>query len=115
MEEWTPVFSAHDVDEKVNLFPAILLGILDDTLPESTVHVHPTDKSWRTPRIKKKIKAHNRAYTNGDNDNDNDKYKQIYDKVSKLIKKAKESYYNDLKQNVFAIPTRLNDIEWCMD
>ena len=39
------VFSAHDVDEKVNLFPAILLGILDDTLPESTVHVHPTDKS----------------------------------------------------------------------
>ena len=75
------VFSAHDVDEKVNLFTAILLGILNDTLPEWTVRVHPTDKRWMTLRTKKKFKARQRADTNGDND----KYKQLYDKVFKLL------------------------------
>ena len=81
LEEWSPVFSAHDVDEKVNLFTAILLGILNDTLPEWTVRVHPTDKRWMTLRTKKEFKARQRAYTNGDND----KYKQLYDKVFKLL------------------------------
>ena len=105
------VFSAHDVDEKVNLFTAILLGILNDTIPECTVRVHPTDKPWMTPRIKKEIKARQRAYTNGYND----KYKQLCDKVSKLIEKTKESYYRDLRPKVFVSPTQRNGIEWCMD
>ena len=103
MEEWTPVFSAHDVDENVNLFTATLLGVLDDTLPECTVRVHPTDKPWTTPRIKKNIKARQRPYTIGDND----KYNQLCNKVSKLIEKAKESYY---RSKVFATQTQRNGI-----
>ena len=87
------------------------MGIVDDTLPERTVRVHPTDKPWMTPRIKKEIKARQRAYTNGYND----KYKQLCDKVSKLIEKTKESYYRDLRPKVFVSPTQRNGIEWCMD
>ena len=71
------------------MFTATLLVILDDTLPGCTVRVHPTDKPWMSPRIKKEIKARRRAYTIGDND----KYKQLCDNVSKLIEKAKGSYY----------------------
>ena len=96
LEEWTPVFSAHNVD-------LTLLGVLDDTLPECTVRVHSMDKPWMIPRIKKEIKARQRAYTNGDND----KYKQLCDKVFKLIEKAKESYY---RSKVFATQTQRNGI-----
>ena len=89
LEEWPPVFSAHDVDEEVNLFTANLLRILNETLPERKVRVGPTDKPWMTPRIKKEIRARQSAYTIGDNA----KYKQLCDKVSKPIARAKESYY----------------------
>ena len=54
---WIHVFRAHDVDENVKLFNAILLGIVDDTLPERKVRVHPTDKPWMIPCIKEEIEA----------------------------------------------------------
>ena len=37
LEELTPVFSAHKVDENVNPFTATLLGVLDDTPHECTI------------------------------------------------------------------------------
>jgi hypothetical protein len=59
LEEWNPVFDAHCVDEKVCLFTATLKRHLDETLSERTVRMHPTDKPWMTPRIKKSSKLDN--------------------------------------------------------
>jgi hypothetical protein len=89
LEEWNPVFDAHCVDEKVRLFTATLKRHLDEILPERTVRMHPTDKPWMTPRIKKELKARQHAYTIGDIC----QYKVLCDKVSGLISNAKESYY----------------------
>ena len=89
LEEWKSVFDAHCVDEKVCLFTATLVRHLDETLPVRTIHMHPTDKPWMTPRIKKELKARQHAYTIGDIN----EYKKLCDKVSGLISKAKESYY----------------------
>ena len=56
LEEWNPVFDAHCVDEKVRLLTVILTRDLDDTLPKRSVRMHPTDKLWITPHIKKELK-----------------------------------------------------------
>ena len=89
LEEWKSVFDAHCVDEKVRLFTATLVRHLDETLPVRTIRMHPTDKPWMTPRIKKELKARQHAYTIGDIN----EYKKLCDKVSGLISKAKDSYY----------------------
>ena len=81
LEEWNPVFDAQCV--------AILTRHLDDTLPKRSVRIHPTDKPWMTPHIKKELKARQRAHTIGDISH----YKKLCDKVSLLISKAKENYY----------------------
>ena len=46
-------------------------------------------KPWMTPHIQKELKAQQRAYTTGDISH----YKELCDKVSLLISKAKENYY----------------------
>ena len=96
LEEWNPVFDAHCIDEKVRLLTAILICHLDDTLPKRSVRMHPTDKPWMTPHIKEELKARQRAYTTGDISH----YKELCDRVSLLISKAKENYYLSISKDL---------------
>ena len=63
--------------------------MLDETIPETTVRIHASDKPWMSAYIKKEIKARQKAYTSGNTT----KYRRLADKISKLIKKAKSEYY----------------------
>ena len=58
--EWSSVFNAQDIDDKVEQFTSITVELLDETLPETTIRVHTSDKPWMTPHIKKEIKARQR-------------------------------------------------------
>lgn len=64
----------------------LVVNIIDETVPVCTIRTHQNDEPWITPRI---IKARQRAYTNGDKA----KYKHLSEKLSSLVAKAKETYY----------------------
>ncbi|CAB4002267.1 RNA-directed DNA polymerase from mobile element jockey [Paramuricea clavata] len=88
-EDWTTVYSALDVDEKVSAYNSIIIKMLDEFLPEKTIRVHHSDKPWITGNIKMQIKARQKAFSRGDQP----RYKQLCEKVANLIAKAKATYY----------------------
>ena len=88
-EDWTTVYSALDVDEKVSAYNSIIIRMLDEFLPEKTIRVHHSDKPWITGNIKMQIKARQKAFSRGDQP----RYKQLCEKVANLIAKAKATYY----------------------
>ena len=89
-EDWTPVYEAQDIDEKVGNFNSILTKIVHETIPEKTVRVKESDKPWTIGYIKAKIKQRQRAYARGDLV----RYSQLCDTVRGLISQAKAGYYN---------------------
>ena len=89
LEDWSDVYAAEEIDEKVKVFTSTMLTIMDETIPERTVKMHPSDKPWMTSFIKTKIKARQRAFSR----NDQVRYEQLCVTVSRLISKAKTSYY----------------------
>jgi hypothetical protein len=89
LEDWSDVYAAEEIDEKVNVFTSTMLTIMDETIPERTVRMHPSDKLWMTSFIKTKIKARQRAFSR----NYHVRYEQLCATVSRLISKAKTSYY----------------------
>ena len=93
-----------EIDERVKVFTSIMLTIMDETIPERTVRMHPSDKPWMTSLIKTKIKARQRAFSR----NDLEQYEQLRVTVSKLISKAKMSYY---KSNARGLRTT-NPAKW---
>ena len=86
---WETVFCAEEVDGKVNAFTKLIVNMLDELLPKRTVRIHPCDKPWMTSSIKLKTKAIQKAYTSGDKE----MYKLLCEKLTSLISKAKENYY----------------------
>ena len=95
LESWDAVFNTSDVDEKVNIFTTTLKNLLDQCLPECSIKVHPSDKPWLTPQIKREIKARQQAYARGDSV----EYKERCEKVSGLVSKAKLRYYKSKVEN----------------
>ena len=90
LQNWDTVFSATDVDDKVQVFNKTILTMLDEAMPGKTIRIHPSDKPRITSDIKAQIKARQKAFCQGDKN----KYKlAIMRKVSNLILKAKEAYY----------------------
>ena len=84
------VFSASDVDEKVTIFTTTFINnLLDQCLPECSIKVHPLNKPWLTPQIKREIKARQQAYTRRDLVECKGECKN----VSNLVSKAKLRYY----------------------
>ena len=83
------VFSATDVDDKVQVFNKTILTMLDEAMLEKTIRIHPSDKPRITSDIKAQIKARQKAFCQGDKN----KYKLLCEKVFNLSLKAKEAYY----------------------
>ena len=63
--------------------------ILDETIHETTIRVHASDKPWMTSYIKREIRARQKAYTTGNMT----QYRHLADKIITLIKRAKAKYY----------------------
>ena len=89
LEEWNSVFHVRDVNDKVCFFTNTMTKILDETIPETTIRVHASDKPWMTSYIKREIRARRKAYTPGNMT----QYRHRADKIITLIKRAKAKYY----------------------
>ena len=89
LQNWDTVFSATDVDDKVQVFNKTILTMLDEAMPGKTIRMHLSDKPWLTSNIKAQIKARQKAFSKGYKN----KCKLLCEKVSNLILKAKEAYY----------------------
>ena len=63
--------------------------ILDETIPETTIRVHASDKPWMMSYVKREIRARQKAYTTGNMT----QYRHLEDKIITLIKRAKAKYY----------------------
>ena len=96
LENWSEIYNTSDVDEKVNRFTATLVNLLDLCLPERSIKIHPSDKPWITPQIKREIRLRQQAYTRGDTV----RYEQKSEKVSGLVSKAKLRHYRSRVENV---------------
>ena len=103
LEDWSDVYAAEEIDEKVTT--STMLTIMDETIPERTGRMHPSDKLWMTSFIKTKIKARQRAFSS----NYHVRYEQLCATVSRLISKAKSPII-DQKQKVFARQIQLNGL-----
>ncbi len=91
------VYAEEEIDETVKSFTSIMLTctIMDETIPERTVRIHLSNKSWMKSFIKTKIKARQRAFSR------NDYVGPVMNNcviVSKLFK-----IYNFIKNNLFCI------------
>ena len=81
------------------------MGIVDDTLPERTVRVHPTDKPWMTLAFRKKPKLDNVPTQ-----------MEIMTSVSysitkcQNIKRGEKKLTTDLRLKVFATSTQRNGV-----
>lgn len=95
LEDWSAVFSAQDVDEKVVVFNDLVLDMLNSAMPERTVRFHPSDKPWMTCYIKSQLKARQRAFCRGDQPT----YERLRLSVSSLVSKAKAVYYQNTAKN----------------
>ena len=99
LEDWCDVYAVEEIDEKVKVFTSTMLTIMDETIPERTVRMHPSDKPWMTSFIKTKIKARLRAFSR----NDLEQYEQLRVIVSKCL-------ITNLMQEVFVRQTQLNGL-----
>ena len=63
--------------------------MLDETIPETTIRVHASDKPWITACIKQEIRARQKAYTTGNMT----QFRHLADKIITLKKRAKAEYY----------------------
>ena len=43
LEDWSDVYAAEEIDKKVEAFTSIMLTIIDETIPERTVRMHPSE------------------------------------------------------------------------
>ena len=106
-EDWKSVLNAQDIDEKVTNFSCIVVQLLGEILPKTTIRTHGSDKPWMASNIKREIKARQKAYINGNKT----KYKELSDKVSPLIVKARMNYYRSKAEG----QRKSNPTKWYKD
>ena len=109
--DWSPVYSALDVDDSYNTLLSIFIPLLDKHLPfkKKKVFINKIRKPWISPKLFRCIKRKNELYKiflNNKSPVNENKYKRYRNKVTKLVRKAKKKYYcktfreskNDVKQ-----------------
>ena len=83
----TSVSSTH---EKAENLQSMLMNAMDKFLPQKTVSFSSDDSPWVNPQIKSTIRRRQREYRKNRR---SDKWKQLQDKVIKMVSKAKTKYY----------------------
>ena len=105
---WTPLYRANTWEDKFNLFHSQITTAINSCLPLRSIKLHPTDKPWMTADIKDVIKKRQRAWSKGNILQYNIQYNMHYtiqynmfrNKVSRLCKNARSSFYNNSIANM---------------
>ncbi|XP_035676231.1 uncharacterized protein LOC118415630 [Branchiostoma floridae] len=89
--DWSAVYNAVSVEDKVATFNRILQTMLDVCVPLRTSKSRNVDKHWMTDKIMAAIKKRQSAYKKHGK---TEKWKKLRNWVQTLIRKQKSSHYN---------------------
>ena len=97
-----------DMDEMALVFTDTVLEIFSKNIPNKTVKFHDKDAAWITPQVKSAIKRNSRVYCKwnkrGRKPEERASVIEVQKQTDKLIKQAKNSYYEKLG-NLLSDPT----------
>lgn len=93
---WSPMYSMSTCEEQFKFFESTMNNLLDTYLPITKQVVYPSDKPWITDRYRNLIKQRQRAYFR----HDMIAYCQLRNKVNRMSKYLKSSYYSSRVQNL---------------
>ena len=97
---WHCLFHQLSVDEMALVFTDTVLDIFSKNIPNKIVTCHDKDAAWITPQVKAAIKRNSRVYSKwnkrGRRPEERAKVVDTQNQTSKLIKQAKNSYYEKL-------------------
>lgn len=107
--EWSKLFDSKSTNEIWRLFKNILMDNRDSYVPKSKSTGSTKGKSakWMTKKIKKSIKCRNKAWSRFNENpqiNKLTKYRNLRNKVTKEIRKAKRNFEEDLANKIKLAP-----------
>ena len=98
--DWITLFSNLDVNQMALVFTDTILDIFSKNIPNKIVKIHDKDAAWITPQVKTAIKRNSRAYCKwnkrGRKPEERTSVIEIQKQTDKIIKQAKNSYYEKL-------------------
>jgi len=101
---WKNLFFNLNVNEMCLVFSDRLMEILSKHIPNKIITLNDKDAPWITPKLKTAIRRNTRVYRKwtkkGRNENDRENVRKCQNEVNKLIKNAKQSYYNKLGEKL---------------
>ena len=102
--DWQTLFFRLSANEMALVFTDTVLDIFSRNIPNKIVTCHDKDAAWITPQVKTAIKRNTRVYTKwnkrGRKPEERAKVIEIQTQTSKLIKEAKNSYYEKLGKSL---------------
>ena len=97
---WQALFHQLPANEMALVFTDTALDIFSKNIPNKVVTCHDKDAAWITPEVKAAIKRNSRIYTKwnkrGRKVEERPKVMDTQNQTSKLIRQAKNSYYEKL-------------------
>ena len=97
---WLSLFHRLSADEMALVFTDTVLDIFSRNIPNKIITCHDKDAAWITPQVKAAIKRNLRIYSKwnkrGRKPEERAQVLETQNLTSKLIKQAKQSYYEKL-------------------
>jgi len=101
--DWHSLFFALNVNEMTLVFTDVVLDIFSKYIDNKIITFTNKDAPWITPAVKSAIRRNSRVYRKwfkrGRNHNDHENVRNVQNLTNKLIRKAKQVYYEDLGKN----------------
>ena len=92
---WEPLYHLPTCNEQFEFFMEKISELLDTYLPVKTVRKHNTDKPWITEQFKSLIQSRQWALNN-----DRGQYKQLRNKVNRMNKSLRSTFYKRKVENL---------------
>ena len=97
---WQSLFLDLNANEMSLVFTDTLLSIFSRHISNKIIICNDKDAPWITPKVKSAIRRNSRVYSKwvrrGRKPNDHDKVREVQNLTNKLIRDAKQSYYEKL-------------------
>ena len=98
--DWRSLFSGLGSNGMVDIFTDTLFSVISSNIPNKVINCNDKDPPWITPELKTAIKRKHRVYRKyvkrGQRKEDWNQVKDIRNKTSKMIIRAKEKYFLNL-------------------
>ncbi|CAH1270941.1 ASTN2 [Branchiostoma lanceolatum] len=95
--DWSPVYAAVSVEEKVNTFYSLTLALVNQHLPVKVASVRACDKKWVTERVKRAIRNRTAEFKRHGK---SDRWKRLRNRTQTIINQAKFWYYRNFIQHL---------------